>query len=282
MAAGTVGVLHNRTMTCMPSSVVSAILLWSLCVASSVFGQTRRMTDANSNLWITHWGDHRLSEHWSFHTEGHWRRADLGKNWQQFLLRPAVNYHVNEHLMFTVGYSYYTNYAYGEYPIRFSNWEHNVYEQVQLSNSFGRLKITHRFRLEQRFLAKIRTSESDPNGTELERYVYQSRVRYRVGLTVPLGKHEKIEPGVFSANVYDEVFLNFGDTERLDHIQQNRVSALLGYQVNKPLNLMLGYLLQTIQRPSAAAGSDLVEMNSTVHLALVYNLDLRTKAAAKQ
>jgi hypothetical protein len=50
---------------------------------------------------------------------------------------------------------------------------------------------------------------------------------------VPLGAHDKVEPGVFTANFYDEVFLNFGDSQRLDYIQQNRISALLGYQVNR-------------------------------------------------
>jgi hypothetical protein len=96
-------------------------------------------------------------------------------------------------------------------------------------------------------------------------------------VTLPLGNHEKVEPGVFSANFYDEVFLNFGDSQRLDHIHQNRISALLGYQVNKQLNILAGYLYQSIQRPGAAAGSDLIELNSTAHIALVYNLDLRRK-----
>ncbi|MEI2825906.1 MAG: DUF2490 domain-containing protein [Dermatophilaceae bacterium] len=86
-----------------------------------------------------------------------------------------------------------------------------------------------------------------------------------------------MEPGAFSANLYDEVFLNFGDSQRLDYINQNRLSGLLGYQASKPLNVMLGYLYQVIERPGAANGADLLECNSTVHLVLVYNLDLRKK-----
>jgi hypothetical protein len=205
------------------------------------------------------------------------RRADLGKTWQQWLLRPAVNYHMNEQVVVTIGYSYYVNHPYGAYPITSSNWEHNVFEQVQLGQAFGRLKLTHRFRLEQRYLAVMKATGMNDDA-ELDRYMYQNRFRYRVGLVLPLGHNHKVEPGVFSANLYDEVFLNFGDSQRLDYIQQNRISAFLGYQVNRPLNLMLGYLLQTIQRPGAAQGADLVEMNSTIHLAIVYSLDLRKKA----
>lgn len=277
MATDLLRVLRKRIKKCLRSNIAMVMLLCALSLTEQAQGQARRVTDANSHLWISHMGDHRLGVHWGVHSEGHWRRAELGKSWQQFLLRPAVNYHLDEQVMFTVGYSFLTNYGYGAYPIRFHNWEHNVYEQVQLGGSYGRLRIAHRFRLEQRFLAKVKTSASDPNDPELDRYVLQNRIRYRVGLTIPLGKHEKVEPGVFSASVYDEVFLNFGDSERLDFIQQNRISGLLGYQVSKPLNVMLGYLLQTISRPGAAAGQDLVEMNSTSHLVLVYNLDLRKK-----
>jgi len=39
-------------------------------------------------------------------------------------------------------------------------------------------------------------------------------------------------------------------------------------------------MLQNLQRPDAASGADLIEVNSTVHVALVYNLDLRKKEAS--
>ena len=129
-------------------------------------------------------------------------------------------------------------------------------------------------------MARIVAAADDPTEGELDTYTYQSRFRYRIWLTLPLGKHTKVEPGVFTANVYDELFLNFGDSQRLDFMNQNRISALLGYQVSKPLNVMVGYMLQNLQRPGAANGADLVEVNSTVHVVLVYNLDLRKKQPA--
>jgi hypothetical protein len=237
--------------------------------------QAQRVTDPNANLWVSHWGDQRFHDRWSFHTEAHWRRADLGVNWQQLLVRPAINFHLNDQVMFTQGYSYYFNYQYGEYPIRFPNWEHHLFQQVQLNQPIGRWRFAHRFRMEERFIARMVPSTDAPSMGVQDGYTYQSRFRYRVWLTVPLGAHDKVEPGVFTANFYDEVFLNFGDSQRLDYIHQNRISALLGYQVNKPFSVLLGYLYQTIQRPGAANGADLMELNSTIHLALVYNLDLR-------
>ena len=255
-----------------------------LCVllAHALNAQTPRITDPNSNLWVSHWGDQRLHDRWSLHTELHWRRADLGVNWQQLLVRPAVNFHLNDQVLFTLGYSYYFNYQYGDHPIPFQNWEHHLYQQVQLTQPIGRVKFQHRFRMEERFIAQLTPSSSDPSTGEFDRYTYQSRFRYRVWLTVPLGDHQNVEPGVWSFNLYDEVFLNFGDDHRMDYIHQNRLSGLIAYQVSKPFSILAGYLYQTIQRPGAAQGADLMELNSTIHLALLYNADLRrTKAAAQ-
>jgi hypothetical protein len=252
-----------------------AALLPCLLLAAALPVAAQRVTEPQQHLWASHWGDQRFHDRWSVHTEGHWRRANLGSDWQQLLLRPAINFHLNDQVLLTQGYSYYFNYAYGEHPITYQNWEHHLYQQIQLSGqAIGRARLQHRFRMEERFIAKMRPAEDDPTQGELERYTYQSRFRYRVWLTVPLG-HEKVEPGVLSFNFYDEVFLNFGDSQRLDHINQNRISALLGCQVNEPFTLLAGYLYQTIQRPGAASGADLIELNSTIHLALVYNADLR-------
>ncbi|HQV75689.1 MAG TPA: DUF2490 domain-containing protein [Flavobacteriales bacterium] len=263
---------YRKGRSCLRSILLLMVIL---LVRTEVWAQ--RVTENNGHLWVSHWGDHRISEHWSFHTEAHWRRANLGRDGQQLLLRPAINYHLNEQVMFTAGYSYYINYPYDTYPIPFSNWEHHLFQQVQLTNPIGRLRIQHRFRIEERFVARIRQDTEDPTIGEFDGYNYLNRFRYRLWLTLPLG-HEQSGPGVFTVNLYDEFFLNFGEPGRLNNINQNRLSALVGYQVNKPLNVMIGYLLQDLQRPGAANGNDLVEMNSTLHFVLVYNLDLRRQA----
>lgn len=240
--------------------------------------QAQRVTDSNANLWISHWGDHRIHRQWSFHTEGHWRRAEMGQGWQQLLLRPAFNFHLNDAVLLTAGYSYYGNYPYGAYPVRFRGWEHQAWEQVQLAQSIGRVRLTHRYRLEQRFIAVVVPSANDPGSGVLDRYDFQSRLRYRIWATVPLGSKEP-GPGGFSLNAYDEVFIGFGASDRIDFVQQNRISLLLGHQLSRSCTMLGGYLFQNIQRPGAAAGADLMELNSTIHVAFVCNLDLRRPSA---
>ncbi len=249
----------------MPRIVIAATLI---LLAQAVTAQ--RITINNSHVWVTYLGDYQVAKRWSIHTEGHWRRADFGQTWQQLLLRPAVNYHLNPNVMFTLGGSYYYNYRYDDYPIKAANWEFHLFEQTQLKNSIGRLMVQNRFRLEQRYIAQLKPSQDNPTQYILDRYDYRTRFRYRVMLTLPLN-HSKLDPDTWFLSAYDEVFLSIGDPARLDFIQQNRMSALLGYQFNKNGSIQLGYLFQNIQRPGAASGADLIEYNHTLHVMFTYN-----------
>lgn len=239
-----------------------------ICITLLVAAQAQRVTDRNSHLWISALGDHKVTDHWSFHTEAHIRQAQMGAMPQQFLVRPAINFHLDPDVMLTAGYSYYYNYRYGSHPINVDNWEHNVFQQAQFTTRLRKIILQHRFRMEERFIAALREDQTAASGYTFDKYNYQSRFRVRLMTTVPLDDH-------WFLSAYDELFLNFGDNARLDFMNQNRISGLLGYQYDKRGSLQVGYLLQTLQRPGAASGADLVEMNSTLHVILTYNLDLR-------
>lgn len=251
----------------------------STLLACSAMGMAQRVMDSNSHVWISHLGDHKITDRWGFHTEAHLRQAELGAMPQQLLLRPAINFHAGPEVMLTAGYSYYYNYRYGAWPIKTGSWEHQTYQQVQFTARAGKVALQHRFRMEERFIALQKTDATSGAGYSFDTYTYQSRFRVRLMATLPLGVHEKVEPKSWFGSAYDELFLNFGDSDRLDFMNQNRISGLLGYQFNKHGNVQAGYLLQTLQRPGAASGADLMEMNSTLHLILTYNLDLRKEKA---
>lgn len=235
--------------------------------------QAQRVVDNNSNLWFSHWGDHRIAERWSLHSEFHIRRADFGATAQQLLIRPAVNYHLHEKVMLTGGYSYYENYRYGAFPIRAANWEHHGFAQVQFSSIINKVKMQHRYRWEHRRMAMLLPGD-DPEKFEFVGYSASNRFRYRLWVTMPLGKD-----GPWSVNGYNEVFVSLGGTVPGDRFSQNRVSGLMGYHVSKELTLMAGYLYQYLNRPAAAMGADVIENNHTLHTVLVYNLGLRKGSA---
>ncbi len=251
-------------------------------LAASITAQGQRITDRNNLLWISHLGDHKVSDRWGFHTEGHIRYEGLGAASQLLLVRPAINFLLTPEVMLTAGYTYCRNYRYGGFPIKAENWEHHSYQQIQFTARTGKIVLQHRFRMEERFIATLRSDPTVESGYSFDQYMYQSRFRVRLMATLPLGKHAKVEPKTWFVCAYDELFLHFGDNSRLDFMNQNRISGLLGYQFNKEGNMQVGYLLQTLQRPGAASGADLVEMNSTQHVILTYNLDFRKPAPGQQ
>jgi len=135
--------------------------------------------------------------------------------------------------------------------------------------------------MEERFIASMKPDPTDGGQYVFDRYVYRSRFRYRVWVTVPLGAITQVEQGALFASFYDELFLSFGDSQRMGPVQQNRVSGLLGYQFSDHGNVQLGYMLQTVQRPGAALGADLREMNNTLHLAIVQPRPPKTEGSGK-
>lgn len=230
--------------------------------------QAQRVKEANTHLWFSHWGDHRVHERWSLHSEFHIRRSEFGGSAQQLLIRPAVNFHLHDKVMLTAGYSYYENYRYGRYPIRFSNWEHHGFAQVQFSNEIGRVRMQHRYRWEHRWMARMAPEVSSGEGV-LTGYGESDRFRYRVWFTVPIGSDSP-----WTLNAYNELFLSLGGTAPGDRLSQNRISGLMGYHPTKEMTVMAGYLFQTLDRPGAAMGMDVLEGNSTLHVVLVYNFGL--------
>ena len=169
-----------------------------------------------------YFGDHFWSEHWGLHAEVQLRRVDGILKPQQLLIRPGLDYKLNDHLQFMVGYTNLQNYSYD----RFSSPEritiHSIHEEATVSHPLGKPKFGHRFRLEQRF--------TDSAG----KLQCGNRVRYRLSLEAPLTKRN-----YFSA--YNEVFVYFG-AHATRPFDQNRTYGAIGRDLGAPGKLEIGYL----------------------------------------
>jgi hypothetical protein len=113
--------------------------------------------------------------------------------------------------------------------------EFRLWEQMTDNQYLYRVKLEHRYRIEQRWV----------NG------IYRNRFRYRLNMFVPLN-NTKIVPKTFFISVYDEVFLN----NAAPHFERNRFSAALGYQVDKAINVQAGWLNQYNYSPTFAAAKN--------------------------
>ncbi len=242
--------------------LLSLILLAAtagLCSPLSALAQ--HVSDSSDNGWYTFNGDHRLSDQWGAHTEFQSRRHNIITDPQQLLVRVGANYYAGKRAMVTVGYGLIESYSAGRYfP------EQRLYEQVQLRDHLGRVELTHRYRLEQRWDELAGTSN----------YLYLNRMRYMLRGTVPL-QGPTLESRELYFSAYEEIFIGFGNNVP-NIFDQNRAYAGLGYKLSKEASIEAGYMYQITQQRNRTV----FQHNHTLVIGCSYNFDFRrTRASSK-
>lgn len=176
--------------------------------------------------WLMYFGQNRISDIWSLHTEfQHRNHTVLPTDKEQLLLRVGLNYHLSPSALVSAGYGYITSYDFdGDYRMADVK-EQRIWQQLIMNNSLARTKFEHRYRLEQRWV--------DGN--------YSNRIRYRLMAFIPLNT-PTIQPGTIFIGLYDEIFLN----TRENFFDRNRLYGALGYQISQATGIQAGMLHQQV------------------------------------
>lgn len=215
-----------------------------------------------------YFGNHKFSQRLGLHAEVQIRRSDMFSNWQQLLLRTGLDFYAGQ-VRYTVGYGYIETYPYGEYPVAKAFPEHRIWQQALVSNPVGRVKMSHRYRLEQRMIGNATTGEFQ-NGR------YENRFRYMFRANILLSG-QTLEPGEFYIGLYDEIFVNFGNDVAYNLFDQNRAYAALGYSIGKIGRVEVGYLYQLVQQRKLLTTADpvqnIIENNHTLQIALISDIN---------
>lgn len=232
-----------------------------------------RVLDHNAIGWYTYNGDHKIGDKWAIHTEYQWRRIDLIQTWQQSLARLGVVRSLSDQAKLGAGYTYFVTFPYGRYPQADAGVpypEHRLYEDIQFKSSYGKLELSQRFRLEQRWLATL--SEQDPR--QVAAWKFQHRIRYQIAGKFPL-KGTTIDDGELYLTFFDELFVSFGRNVGQNIFNQNRLSGGVGYQIRDNFQLELTYLNQVLQhaRVDQSTGKPIFEINNGFRLNVIYNID---------
>ncbi len=239
------------------------IIIAALFLATgSAGGQSAagRVWDTNRHGWYMYFGDHPVRGRWGAHLEGQWRRHDVATRWQQLLLRPGVNYELNQSAMLTLGYAYVKTHPYGDFPGRYPFPEHRIYQQVLVRQKAGGVRLQHRFRLEQRFIGQV--LPGGDGAVKVDSWRYQNRYRQFHKAEAPLGRTGKRQN--WYAAFYDEIFVNFAPRHGAGVFDQNRAYAALGYSLGKPGKIEVGYMNQILARRN----SSIRESNHTLQVAV--------------
>ena len=223
--------------------------------------QETRVQTSNTNAWFMYFGNHKLSEKWGLHIEAQFRRANVVADPSQLLLRAGIDHYTKSGRL-TLGGAFVESYPYGEFAVAHRFPEFRLWEQFLTVQSFGNVQLSHRYRLEQRFIG------SSVDGT-MENGRYENRFRYMARVTVPLQRDVK-RPLYLAA--YDELMVNFGKEVAYNVFDQNRLYAALGITITPALKLELGYLYQLLMLRSLSEGKNRVENNHTIQIGLFSTL----------
>ncbi|AHM58546.1 hypothetical protein D770_01360 [Flammeovirgaceae bacterium 311] len=248
-----------------------AALLFCCIVEVQAQAQQQKEIASSTNGWFLLMNEFRFSPKWFLSTEVHLRRADHVVNeWQQILLRPAINYRITPAIDFGVGYTYIRSFPYGEQPLRTIVPENQLWQQLHMRHSIGKVGLMHRYRLEERWIGSIQPD--DEGGFMIEGSDYAQRFRYRLFARVPLYNIEEGQKQLF-ISAWDELFINLERDFMFSNFQQNRIYIGLGYQFSPMVNLQAGYMSQVVRKLNGFQ----YERNPTINVSLFYNIDLYKK-----
>lgn len=186
--------------------------------------------DSNFGNWLIYIGNKKLNSKWNIHNEVQYRNYNAVGDLEQLLLRAGLGYNISDRDNILLGYGYILseNYIGGTDNTMTVN-EHRIFQQFTSKQNVGKLKLSHRYRFEQRFV------EED----------FKLRFRYFLGLNVPLKSNES-GASLFYLSAYNEIFLN----SKSAIFDRNRLYGGLGYNVSKNVKIELGYMNQFFETTS--------------------------------
>ena len=113
----------------------------------------------------------------------------------------------------------------------FSN-ENRIYQQAQLNSSINKVSVTHRLRIEERWVQRV------VNSIPTDEKRFSTRFRYLLSANIPLSKNKKVPSFV----VADELLMQMGKYIIYNPFDQNRFFAGIKQQVTKSLSFDFGYM----------------------------------------
>ncbi len=204
------------------------IALVIIILISSIY-QLSAQTKHENTGWFFLLNSTKFNEKWGMHLDVQVRSNDNWEAVKNVLFRPGITYFIDKKQNVTAGYLL----ASTDNGVT-TTYEQRIWEQYILTHKIASVFTTHRFRLEQRFLA---------NGD------FSQRMRYFVRLIKPLKKSEPMfTKGAFLA-LQNETFFNIQNKELINNslFDQNRLYLAAGYRFSKKVDIEAGYLNQAIK-----------------------------------
>ncbi len=213
-------------------------------------GKLSAQTQYQNSGWFMFLNNTKFNEKWGLQFDAQIRSADHYEYVRNTLIRPAVQYFINDKNNVALGYLWQTTNTRltGAGKNLFN--EHRVFEQYIHTQKIESIFISHRVRLEQRFIERI------------DEQVFAQRFRYFLRLVQPLQKQQtKFTKGPYVA-LQNEVFLNIQNKEKINNslFDQNRLYLAAGYRVSKKVDLEVGYMNQAVKNTLNHTNNNIIQL----------------------
>lgn len=263
--------MSSRVWRCLRARHVIA----NACLLAAGAGRAsaQRTTYTNFNSWYIFGADIGITDRWNVTLDVQERRSGPIRQPQAFFFRPSLNYTVASGVKLGFGITRSESYPFGKIPSAYQAPEWRTFEQLLLSSTFGRLQMTNRYRVEQRWQGKRGADTSDH---KIASWLQTGRVRYQAKAVLPM-QGQAVDVGSGYLTGYDEVMINFGRNVANNVFDQNRASVGVGMRYARDWKAEVGFLQQTSLKSN---GKDL-EQNSTLTFGLYYSREAKKKEKAE-
>lgn len=229
------------------------------------YARAQDIQEGNLNSWFLLLNRVQLTPKFSITNEFHERTGSFLHDQGQLLVRPSIDYQLNESIEFSVGYSFIRVWPYAPYNPPVIRNENNVWEQVTLKNDVGNVHFHHRLRQENRWMNRVVTE----NGmTTIQGNDYGNRFRYRLGLTFDLVKFSNVDQALFFSGFNEFWFTQDAQLRPVD-FARNWLYLGLGYRFDPTSNIQLGYMNQYDKVASGFISSPIVQLTLSKSFSLV-------------
>jgi hypothetical protein len=221
-----------------------------LLVIACSFG-AKAQTDQQNTGWFMFVNSTKLNNKWALHFDLQLRSSDNWTHKRNLLLRPGLTYLISKKQEATLGYLWNQSYTYPEAAPDYQLTEHRIWEQYVYKHKIKTINVSHRFRVEQRFIGRHQAEE-----------LFAQRFRYFARFLIPLQKEVKdFEKGVFVA-LQNEVFLNLQNKKDLNDsfFDQNRAYAAVGYRLSKKFDVETGYMNQSVKGLTRNTSNNIIQL----------------------
>lgn len=175
----------------------------------SVGLQAQKQVSTDNQQWFQYYNTIQIGNHWAIQSDMGIRFSDELSDLSQTLVRSGLEYQWNNNLRATAGFAFLTFHSEG---VR-TRVEYRPYQEIDLSETYGRVKTQHRLRIEERFF-----SYTDESGIQS---MFNFRYRYRFQAILPLISLDNEKKLVFV--VGDEILINSGKEIVYNIFDSNRI-----------------------------------------------------------